>query len=122
MSVCKSSCNQPKLTRGYNLRAYLGQTYTNAEGQTVPIPPEEWEAFISVIAAAFPDGFTIYDALGGYAFDGQTFTEPSKVLEVIAPKSKQIIVKFAKLVNTYTVEFKQSSQLWTVQRTRYFSG
>ncbi len=111
-------------TKGYSFRAYLGQTYTNDEGQEVPIPPEEWDAFVLVIAATFPGGFTIYDATGGYQYQGTTFTEPTKVLEVIVPRkgSRDQVLAFSGLVNRYTEQFNQSSQLWTSNKVRYFSG
>src|SRR3989338_3678377 len=73
-------------TSGFSMKGYLGLTFTNSEGEQVPITPEEFNLFVEQVAAVFPDGFTIYDAVGGFSFEGQTFIEPTKVLEVVAAK------------------------------------
>ena len=130
----KIFCN---LGPGYVFKAYLGLTYTDDNGNTQPITEQMFDEFVPIIAETFPDGFTIYDSEGGYQFQGQTFIEPSKVLEIILPKGYceisnlpkgcceisnlpkgDIIVqykKFVELVRKYSIQFHQSSELYTVQ-------
>lgn len=124
MAASYNKSKRITLVSSYSLRAYLGQTYTDDQGNEVPIPPAEWDAFVKVIAETFPNGFTIYDAVGGYAYDGQTFIEPTKVLEVVVPKagSCKEIRKFARLVDLFTIRFNQQSQFWTLSKVRTHSA
>lgn len=122
-----SQCHisHPILEAGFSLRGYLGMSYINSEGQKVCITEEEFATFMPIIATSFPDGFTIYDAKGGY-YDSvlkKTVMEPSKVLEVIISQTgaKKSIVTFANLMDTYTIMFKQSGTFWTKNVCEFFS-
>ena len=120
------TCSKPPIfVCGYNLRGYLGQTYVDSEGNIIQITPEQFAEFIPVIAAAFPDGFTIYDALGGY-YDSvlkKTVTERTKVLEVVVDQAtgKDSIRTFQKVMNTYTVQFHQSGEFYTKSNCQFHS-
>ena len=100
--------------------------YINEQGEVVAITEAEFDEFIPVIAKAFPNGFTIYDATGGYYDSGlqKTITERSKVLEIVVPKSgsKKSIRSFAKIMNEYTKRFKQSGQFWTKAKCEFHSS
>lgn len=106
---------------GYVMKAYLGLTYIDSSGQTVIITEQMFNEFVPTIASAFPNGFTIFNSVGGYQFEGTTFIEPSKVLEIITPKDNFIVEykKFVNLVRQYSQQFFQQSELYTVQETFY---
>ena len=108
---------------GYALKAYLGLSYYNDQGQKIIITEEEFNSFIPTIASYFPDGFTIYEATGGFSYNGQTVTERTKVLEVVVPLKnyKYSLAIFSKLVDTYSVQFKQLSEFWTYNKLKYIS-
>lgn len=113
------------LTIGFSLRGYLGLTYLNSEGEIVYITEEEFANFVPIIAAAFPNGFTIFDSKGGY-YDTilqKTVIEPSKVLEIVINEkcSKKSIISFANLMDSYTIMFKQSGVFWTKNSCEFFS-
>jgi len=119
-------CKAKYFETGLSLRGYLGLSYIDSQGQVIPITEEEFATFIPVIAAAFPDGFTIYDANGGY-YDSvlqKTVVEKSKVLEIVVGKEgvKKSISDFALLMDTYTTKFHQSGQFWTKNNCQFHSS
>ena len=78
----------------------------------------EWRGFVdAVVAPAFPDGFTTWDAAGGWrGADGRTVREASHVLEVVRPSGAGAVAEDAvgKVAADYAARFGQEA----VMRTR----
>lgn len=106
-------CNTEK---SYQFKAYLGLTYLD-NGTVVSIT--NFDDFIPVIADAFPEGFTLYDGTGGYQFEGKTFTEPNKILEIVITEKifEESYRKFTKLLRQYSEQYRQFSEFYTVTET-----
>jgi hypothetical protein len=73
----------------------------------------EWGAFVTEeIAARFPDGFTVLDAVGQYRTrDGQVLTEPTKILLVVHPAEEKPRAALQSLRDVYRRRFQQESVL-----------
>lgn len=71
----------------------------------------EWSAFLDDVAAAFPDGFTTWDAAGGWRGpDGRTVREASHVLEIVHPAGDPAVdARLEALVATYNARFDQDA-------------
>jgi hypothetical protein len=65
-------------------RLYFG---TQRPDGGAPVSDAEWAAFVAdTVAPAFPDGFTTWDAQGGWrGADGRAIREASHVLSVVHP-------------------------------------
>ena len=89
------------------VRLYFGQT---ADGHQ--LPAAQWRDFVArSVTPRFPDGFTIYDALGQWR-DPRTRTvqrEPSKVIEIAAPDTPALRARAQELREIYAHRFHQQS-------------
>jgi hypothetical protein len=77
-----------------------------------PLSDAEWSDFAAnIVAAEFPDGFTVYDGEGQWR-DPQTHKivrERTKILIVAAPVSAETDRKLAVVADDYKRRFKQLS-------------
>lgn len=73
----------------------------------------EWRAFVEdVVAVAFPDGFTSWDANGGWrGADGRQLREASHVVEIVRPVDARTEAAIARLMAEYTGRFDQEAVL-----------
>lgn len=77
----------------------------------------EWQQFVDTeISAEFPDGFTIINANGQWSKEsGDIAREPSRVVVILHPGSRDTKEKIAKLRKSYKRRFSQESVLLTTQ-------
>jgi hypothetical protein len=71
-----------------------------------------WNAFRdATIAAAFPDGFTVYDATGAWrpGPERPTAHERASVLEVALPRGADLAAKASQVTEAYKARFAQLS-------------
>ena len=97
------SCPVAGLSRMTMLQMYFGRG---------AVSDVAWNGFRDrVIAAQFPDGFTIYDAAGAWrpGPDRPTAHERAGVLEVAVPEGADIAAKVAAVSEAYKAEFHQQS-------------
>jgi hypothetical protein len=95
------------------------QTWTRTElcfGLSRPdrsiVPDEQWQAFINEqIVPRFPQGFTVVPAEGRWFQDGQTRTEPSRIVVILHPKSSQSDLKIDEIARAYARQFNQDAVL-----------
>lgn len=89
-------------------RLYFGTQRPGGE-----VSEAEWRAFVDeVVAIAFPDGFTSWDASGGWrGADGRSLREASHVVEIVRPVDARTEAAIAKLMADYTGRFDQESVL-----------
>jgi hypothetical protein len=73
----------------------------------------EWHAFVAdVVAVAFPDGFTSWNADGGWrGADGRSLREASHVVEIVHPADARMDAAIADLMAAYTGRFDQEAVL-----------
>lgn len=73
----------------------------------------EWRAFVAEeITPRFPDGFTVFDALGQYrGRDGQIVSEPTKVLLIVHEMDARRRGAIQELRDLYRRRFQQESVL-----------
>jgi hypothetical protein len=73
----------------------------------------EWRSFVAEeITPRFPDGFTVFDALGQYrGRDGQIVSEPTKVLLIVHGPDARLRGSVQELRDLYRRLFQQESVL-----------
>lgn len=73
----------------------------------------EWRTFVAEeITPRFPDGFTVFDALGQYrGRDGQIVSEPTKVLLIVHGPDARLRGSVQELRDLYRRLFQQESVL-----------
>jgi hypothetical protein len=73
----------------------------------------EWRTFVAEeITPRFPDGFTVFDALGQYrGRDGQIVSEPTKVLLIVHGADARLRGALQELRDLYRRRFQQESVL-----------
>jgi hypothetical protein len=73
----------------------------------------EWRTFVAEeITPRFPDGFTVFDALGQYrGRDGQIVSEPTKVLLIVHGPDARLRGSVRELRDLYRRLFQQESVL-----------
>jgi Protein of unknown function (DUF3574) len=95
------------------------QTWTRTElcfGLSKPdrsiISDEQWQAFINEqIVPRFPQGFTVVPAEGRWFQDGQTRSEPSRIVIIMHPKTSEDDVKIDMIAREYARRFNQDAVL-----------
>ncbi|MGB7070421.1 MAG: DUF3574 domain-containing protein [Pyrinomonadaceae bacterium] len=97
--------------RYYRTELYFGRSIS--DGRTVT--EANWEQFVeSEISPRFPDGFTVFDAVGQFRDkNGKTLKEPTKVMIVLyrSRDRKASIVKIDEIRRAYAKQFQQDSVL-----------
>ncbi len=71
-----------------------------------------WEKFLrEVITTNFPDGYTVFDGVGGWrtAEPGGTARDPTKILLVAAKRSPELPGRLSAVMDAYKVRFRQQS-------------
>jgi hypothetical protein len=73
----------------------------------------EWRTFVAEeITSRFPDGFTVFDAVGQYrGRDGQIVSEPTKVLLIVHAPDARLRGAVQELRDIYRRRFQQESVL-----------
>ncbi len=73
----------------------------------------DWAGFVDdTIATRFPDGFTTWNADGGWrGADGRTVREPSHVLEVMHRAGRSADAAIAATIADYRARFEQEAVL-----------
>jgi hypothetical protein len=73
----------------------------------------EWRTFVAEeITSRFPDGFTVFDAVGQYrGRDGQIISEPTKVLLIVHAPDARLRGAVQELRDIYRRRFQQESVL-----------
>ena len=80
-------------------------------GKTV-ISDQQWQEFRDeMITPRFFEGYTVFEAEGHWRSGAETFTEPSKILMVVAPDSKDTQNKLDDIMNAYIQRFRQDAVL-----------
>lgn len=89
-------------------RLYFGTQRPGGE-----VSEAEWRAFVDdVVAVAFPEGFTSWDASGGWrGADGRSLREASHVVEIVRPVDARTEAAIARLMADYTGRFDQEAVL-----------
>jgi hypothetical protein len=76
------------------------------------LPDSDWQDFLArTVTPRFPSGFTVYDAMGQWR-DLKTKIvgrEPSRIIEVDAPDSKNLRTKVEDVRKTYQARFRQQA-------------
>jgi Protein of unknown function (DUF3574) len=89
-------------------RLYFGQ---NIEGKKF-VTPGEWRNFLARdVTPRFPDGFTVYDAMGQWQNPGthRIDRERTKVLEIATVESEDVEARLAEVEAIYRKRFHQQS-------------
>jgi hypothetical protein len=88
------------------------------KGQT-PVSESEWSRFLDdEVTPRFPDGFTVFSALGQYRTgDGSIVREESRVLVVLYPKS--VKKKNGALIEEIRAGYKKRFQQESVMRLEF---
>jgi hypothetical protein len=83
-------------------------------GRSIPpfgeVTASDWDAFVDhVVIPALPNGFTVYDAMGGWMspLSGKTVHERTKVLMTALPDVPGSIASVNRIRNDYQVAFHQ---------------
>jgi hypothetical protein len=73
----------------------------------------DWRTFVAEeITSRFPDGFTVFDAVGQYrGRDGQIVSEPTKVLLIVHAPDARLRGAVQELRDIYRRRFQQESVL-----------
>lgn len=92
-------------------------------GRSIPpngeVTDPEWDTFIDqVVTPALPQGFTVYDAAGGWMspVSRKTVYERTKVLMTALPDSPGSLVTINRIRNEYRIMFHQQVVGMTVTR------
>lgn len=81
-------------------------------GNRIGVSESAWSRFVErEIVPRFPDGHTVYDAIGRWrdrAAD-RVVREPSKIVEIVLPGTPEDMVRLNEIVEAYKGRFKQRS-------------
>jgi hypothetical protein len=80
---------------------------------------QEWRAFLATIVTAnLPDGYTVFDANGGWRdpATGETIKEGTKVLLVALPEAADSLAAINRIRTAYQIQFRQQLVGMTVER------
>jgi hypothetical protein len=104
-----------------------GQTWVRSEiyfGQTKPggraIPEGDWQGFLDeVVTPQFPVGLTVLSAAGQWRnATGQIDHEPSKVLVLVHPPSREVEARIDAIRAAYCQRFAQEAVLRVTSKAR----
>jgi hypothetical protein len=91
-------------------------------GKAIPgrsdLTDQEWQGFLgSAIAANLPDGYTVWDANGGWLnpITDKTVREGSKVLLVALPEAPDSLAAIGRIRSAYQTQYQQQSVGMTVE-------
>jgi len=71
-----------------------------------------WEKFVrEVITANFPDGYTVFDGVGGWRTTeaGGTARDPTKILLAAADRAPDLAGRLQTVIDAYRTRFHQQS-------------
>ncbi|MGN6113411.1 MAG: DUF3574 domain-containing protein [Luteimonas sp.] len=88
-------------------RLYFGTERPRGGGS---VSDAEWTAFLDDVAAAFPDGFTSWEAAGGWRGpDGRAVREASHVVEIVHQADAAADARIEALGAAYAARFDQDA-------------
>jgi hypothetical protein len=97
--------------------------FTLFMGKAIPgrddLTDKEWQTFLdTTVTANLPDGYTLFDANGGWMNPAthKTVREGTKVLLVALPEAADSLAAINRIRNAYQVEFRQQLVGMTVER------
>ena len=101
-----SGCATNSAAAWREYRVYCGMSSRNGE-----VSEEAWRSFCDkYVSAAFPDGYTVFDATGYWRSDsGTTAKERSKIILIVAPADARS--KVLSVANQYREQFSQETVL-----------
>lgn len=89
-------------------------------GQT-SISDRQWQQFRDEeIVNRFPDGFTVYPADGYWRSGAETYSEPSRILLVVAPETGETENKLNAIAQAYALKFRQKAVLQMKSRVKVY--
>jgi hypothetical protein len=84
----------------------------SADSGQIRISDQQWQQFQEEeIVNRFPDGFTVYPANGYWRSGAETYSEPSRVLMVVAPETVNTERKLNEIAQAYALRFRQKAVL-----------
>ncbi|MBN1103131.1 MAG: DUF3574 domain-containing protein, partial [Deltaproteobacteria bacterium] len=84
----------------------------SADAGRTRISDQQWQQFRDEeIVKRFPDGFTVYPANGYWRSGVKTYSEPSRVLMVVAPETEETEKKLKAIAEAYARRFRQKAVL-----------
>ena len=79
-------------------------------GNRIGVSERAWARFLDrEIVPRFPDGLTVFDAIGRYRLANRVAREPSKIVEIALPGTPEDMVRLNEIVEAYKSRFKQQS-------------
>jgi hypothetical protein len=81
-------------------------------GNRIGVSESAWSRFVErEIVPRFPDGHTVYDAIGRWQdrAANRVAREPSKIVEIALPGTPEDMVRLNEIVEAYKSRFKQQS-------------
>ena len=108
LAASMASCPLPSEQRMIEAQLFFGR---DVEDRTL-VGDAQWSDFTAtVIAKAFPDGFTVTDGDGEWRDpkSGKVVHEPSKILLVAAKPSAALTNKLEAVIGAYKTRFHQQS-------------
>jgi Protein of unknown function (DUF3574) len=94
---------------------FLGESISGRDDLT----EAEWRAFLdNTVTAALPNGFTVFDATGGWMnpITHKTIKEKTKVLLVALPAVPASLAAINRIRNAYQAQFRQQLVGMTVEQ------
>jgi Protein of unknown function (DUF3574) len=99
------------------------EIFTLFMGKAIPgrddLTDKEWQTFLdTTVTANLPDGYTVFDANGGWMnrVTHKTVREGTKVLLVALPEAPDSLAAINRIRNAYQVKFRQQLVGMTVER------
>ena len=105
-----ADCSAPSCPSGSSPVAVYTLFFGRAIGGRADLTDTEWRAFAeSEVKATIPDGWTAFDAEGGWRdpATGRTITERTKVLVTALPDTQGSTARISRLRSAYANAFKQ---------------
>jgi hypothetical protein len=116
LSACASVGHPAGLQPAHVERLYFGRNI----GDTAVVSDSAWNGFVqAVLAPAFPEGATVWDAAGHWrAPDGRLVREQSFVVELVHVVTPNVETRVQTVMDAYKRQFAQQSVLRLVMDAR----
>lgn len=116
LATALTGCHTPSGQAWVRSEVYFGQTRPGG----AHIPPADWQKFLDeVVTPQFPAGLTVFDAAGQWRnVTGHIDREPSKVLVLVHPPSREIESKLDAIRAEYGRRFEQEAVLKVTSKAR----
>ncbi|MGC3956690.1 MAG: DUF3574 domain-containing protein [Verrucomicrobiota bacterium] len=116
LATALTGCHTPSGQAWVRSEIYFGQTKPSG----AHITPTDWQTFLDeVVTPQFPAGLTVFDATGQWRnATGHIDREPSKVLVLVHPPSREIEQKLDAIRVAYCQRFEQEAVLKVTTKAR----